>query len=59
MHADVSNCMHAQLKREQCQDGLNKMCHIDPLQGKHTEAKVSSFNVVFEQQIEDQLKCYI
>ena len=37
----------------QCQDDLDKMCHIDPLQGKYTGAKLSSVASVFKQHIED------
>lgn len=40
---------------KQCRDELNKMCHIDPLQGMYTGAKVSSVASVFEQHINDYL----
>ena len=40
---------------KQCRDDLNKMCHIDPLQGKHIGAKVSSLEALFQEQIQDYL----
>ena len=40
---------------KQCRDDLNKMCCIDPLQGKYTGAKVSSVAAVLEQHIKDYL----
>ena len=40
---------------KQCRDDLNKMCHLDPLQGKHIGAKVSSVEALFQEHIQDYL----
>ena len=40
---------------KQCRDDLNKMYHIDPLQGNYTGAKVSSVAAILEQHIKDYL----
>jgi len=40
---------------KQCQDDLNKLCHIEPLQGKYIGAKVSSVKSLFQEHIQDYL----
>ena len=41
---------------KKCRDQLNKMCHIDPLDGNFEGAKVSSVETVFKEHISDYLK---
>ena len=40
---------------KQCRDNLNKLCHIDPLKGNHTGAKVNSVEALFQEHIQDYL----
>ena len=40
---------------KQCQDDLNKLSHIDPLQGEYIGAKVSSVTSLFQKHIQDYL----
>ena len=41
---------------KQCRDDLNKMCHIDPLQGKHIGAKVSSVGDLLKEHVQHYLQ---
>ena len=41
---------------KQCRDQLNKLCHIDPLNGNFEGAKVSSVAAVLKENISDYLK---
>ena len=40
---------------KQCRDDLNKMCHIEPLQGKYIGTKVNSVEELFQEHIQDYL----